>query len=137
MKRNESNPVEGRPTNNVAEIEAIIRAIELAEDYDLGDILIKTDSEFVVKAYYNYLPNWVRNGWRTRDGSPVKNMIQFQDLRDAIQRNSGRMHVQLKHVWGHSSQQDLDADLNGLADELAQYGAQEYIDEYGLHDFYY
>lgn len=144
LKRNRSCAVQGRATNNIAEILAIVHAINIASSvFGLKDITIKTDSEFVVKSYYNYMHHWAKNGWRKLNGTPVKNKKQFLALRRAVQRNFGRMHIQLKHIKGHNhiedcntSQQKEDAYYNGLADKLAHNGTEQYIIQNGLQRFY-
>lgn len=124
--RNEWGPVRGRPTNNVAEIEAATRAIEIAQAHNVYQLIVRTDSQFVIDAYTKYMSNWVQNGWRLADGSPVQNAEEFKALHYAIRRNVN-MEVKFQHVPGHSGDQ-----WNMEADRLAKMGAARYRQLRGL-----
>lgn len=117
--RNASGPIQGRPTNNNAEIQAARRAVEIAGSNGVRDLTVRTDSEFLVNSQNKWMPNWERNGWKTTDGRPVKNTQQFQELNSAIRNNN--MNVQFEHVRGHSGDK-----YNTEADRLARNGAQQY-----------
>lgn len=121
INRNASGPVRGRPTNNVAEIEAVTHAVDIAGKNGVrGDLQVRTDSRFVVDSHDKYMPRWKQNGWRFIDGGPVKNTEQFQALDSAI-RNNPQLNVQLKHVRGHAGDR-----YNIEADRLARNGAAKY-----------
>lgn len=83
-------------TNNRMELMAVIRALESIE---FGrPIKVVTDSEYVAKGVTQWSRNWVRNGWRTRDGKPVLNRDLWEHLLQLYQ-----MHmVTFEHVKGHS-----------------------------------
>lgn len=118
LYRNAWGPVNGRPTNNVAEIEAATHAIEIAQEYGIGEFLIRTDSQFLIDAYYKYMDNWVQNGWRLYDGRPVKNAEQFKEL-DRVIRRDPHMELEFEFVRGHSGDE-----YNMEADRLAKMGAR-------------
>lgn len=111
--------MKGRATNNVAEIEAATRAIEIAASHGIQQLLIRTDSQFLIDSCINYMPTWRQNGWRLANGGPVQNAVEFQALDAAIRSN--HMSIQLEHVSAHSG----DAN-NAEADRLAKMGAREY-----------
>lgn len=111
-----------RPTNNIAEIEAVINAINIAgESGQIERLTIRTDSEFLVLAYYRYLKIWMRNGWRKKNDWPVKNAPQFKALIAAVRCHSDYMRVQFKHIKGHCKDK-----MNDEADRLAKIGASMY-----------
>ncbi len=62
-----------------------------------------------------YLPNWIKNGWRTQTG-PVKNVDLIKHLLVLLRRR--KVPVRFKHVRGHSGHGG-----NDRADELARKGA--------------
>lgn len=62
-----------------------------------------------------FLPNWIKNGWRTTSG-PVKNADMIRHLLVLLRRRKGP--VRFKHVRGHSGHTG-----NDRADELARKGA--------------
>lgn len=127
--RNYAGPVltKGRPTNNIAEIEAAIHAINLAAEKGIERLTIRTDSRFLVTAYYHYFKFWVPNGWTKANGDPVKNTPQFKALLTAVRCHSEYMRVQFKHIRGHSGDQ-----FNEEADRLAKIGVKKYRMEYGM-----
>lgn len=127
--RNYSGPVvtRGKPTSNIAEIEATIHAINLAGSKGIDRLTIRTDSRFLVKAYYQYFKIWMKNGWTLANGGPVKNGPQFRALIAAVSAHSDCMRVQFKHIKGHSN--DV---FNQEADRLAKAGARQYQIENGI-----
>jgi ribonuclease HI len=58
-----------------------------------------------------WIHGWKRNGWRTADKKPVKNVDLWQRLDSAIARHDVRWHW----VKGHAGH-----DMNERADELAR-----------------
>ena len=59
----------------------------------------------------SWIHGWKRNGWKTADRKPVKNVDLWQRLEAAIGRHTVRWHW----VRGHSGH-----DLNERADVLAR-----------------
>jgi len=62
----------GTATNNQAEYEALIRAVEVARDYGFDDVHIRGDSELIVKQ--------VRGEWDTNDPELRENRIRVREL---------------------------------------------------------
>jgi ribonuclease HI len=62
-----------------------------------------------------WLPNWVRRGWRTADNKPVKN----DDLWKRLAQEVARHQVQWRWVKGHAG-----IDGNERADALANRGVE-------------
>ncbi|CAL8101502.1 unnamed protein product [Orchesella dallaii] len=82
---NISEPVEGRQTNNTAEIQAAERAIREAKLNGINKLMIKTDSQFTINCVTKWLNNWKRNNWRLSSGGDVKNKEDLVKLDDAMQ----------------------------------------------------
>jgi ribonuclease HI len=61
------------------------------------------------------MPNWVRRGWKTADGKPVKNADLWQKLQTAAARHD----VEWRWVRGHAGEPG-----NERADELANRGVE-------------
>ena len=91
--RNVSEPLEGRPTNNRAEIKAAERAIWQAKDHGYDSVEVRTDSEFLVKS----ATRWVslrfqvsllartiasegKRGFFSKRSSPPRSLIGSSDL---------------------------------------------------------
>lgn len=77
---NISEPIEGRQTNQRAEIEAARRGIEQAKAQGYDRVTVRTDSQYLKKAAESWIPCWEREGW----SRPLVNKQEFQDLRDSM-----------------------------------------------------
>ncbi|KAF7131323.1 hypothetical protein CNMCM5793_004437 [Aspergillus hiratsukae] len=62
-------------TSNRAELRAVIAALQFRSWPSEGwkNFVIATDSTYVVEGATSWIKGWVQNGWRTRNGEPVKN----------------------------------------------------------------
>ncbi len=100
---------EAETTNNRMELTAVLRAIT----DNPGPLTVVMDSTYVKNGLESWSKSWVRNGWKTKAGQPVKNRDLWQALLDALAtRPDGE--VRFEWVKGHSG--DV---LNDLVDELA------------------
>lgn len=107
--RRELSGGERQTTNNRMELMAVIRALEALKRP--CEVVLHTDSTYVMKGMTEWLENWKRRNWRTADRKPVKNVELWQRLEQAIHRHS----VQWRWVRGHSG-----VPGNERADELAR-----------------
>ena len=111
IKERELNGGEADTTNNRMELLAAIHALEALER--ASEITIVTDSAYVKNGVTSWIHGWKRNGWRTADKKPVKNVELWQRL-DAAQ---ARHQVTWEWVKGHAGHPE-----NERADELARAG---------------
>jgi ribonuclease HI len=102
---------ERNTTNNRMELMAAISALEALTRPALVDIT--TDSQYVRQGITSWIHGWKRNGWRTADRKPVKNIDLWQRLDAALQQHEVRWHW----VKGHAGHAE-----NERADELARAG---------------
>lgn len=116
---NVSKPVVGRATNNTAEIQACIAAIEIALANDVKALKIYTDSQFVINSITMWIKKWKLNNWKIASGAEVKNKEDFQKL-DSLCSQLRR--IEWEHVNGH-----VGIHGNEEADKLARNGALSYI----------
>ncbi|RCN49300.1 ribonuclease HI [Ancylostoma caninum] len=114
---NTCGPVHGPATNNRGELEAVDVALKQAISKQMECIIVRTDSQLLMKSMDSYMDTWKRNSWKTSTGEDVKN----QDLLRSIDESSRKIHVKFEYVPGHSGDAGNDA-----ADELARRGAQMY-----------
>ena len=105
---------ERHTTNNRMELMAAISALEALSRPCQVDLY--TDSQYLRGGITGWIRQWKRNGWRTADKKPVKNVDLWQRLEAAIERHEVRWHW----VRGHAGH-----DLNERADELARAGLRE------------
>ena len=97
-------------TNNIMELTAMISALEFAGPE--GDLLLRSDSSYVIKSMTQWAPGWRRRGWKKADGKPVLNRELIERMLNLYESRTGRTEVEW--VRGHSG----DA-ANELADTLA------------------
>ena len=111
VKERELSGGEALTTNNRMELLAAITALET-----LGRsaaITIVTDSAYVKNGVTTWIHGWKRNGWRTADKKPVKNVDLWQRLDEA----QASHQVTWEWVKGHAGHPE-----NERADELARAG---------------
>src|SRR2546421_4151170 len=65
-------------TNNRMELTAPIRALTALTRASAVDL--HTDSTYVRNGITSWMANWKRNGWRTKEGQPVKNEDLWRGL---------------------------------------------------------
>jgi ribonuclease HI len=113
-RRREIKGGEAHTTNNRMELMAAISALEALKRP--CDVDLHTDSQYLRQGITSWIHGWKRNGWKTADRKPVKNVDLWQRLETAIARHTVHWHW----VRGHSGH-----DLNERADELAREGIAE------------
>lgn len=99
---------EKHTTNNRMELMAVIKALESVKNS--SKIAITTDSQYVKNGISLWIHGWKKNGWKTSDKKPVKNIDLWQELDTLVQSHDISWHW----VRGHTGHPE-----NELADELA------------------
>ena len=102
-------------TNNRMELTAAIMALEALKR--ATTVELHTDSQYVKDGISKWIHGWKRNGWKTADKKPVKNVELWQRLDLALQRHQVSWHW----VRGHTGHDD-----NERADELAREGMEPF-----------
>jgi ribonuclease HI len=102
---------EALTTNNRMELKAATEALNALKRPCAVEL--HTDSQYVKNGLTTWIKGWKKNGWRTADKKPVKNMELWQALDEAVQRHTITWHW----VKGHAGH-----DLNERADQLANEG---------------
>lgn len=100
---------EAHTTNNRMELMAAISALEALKKPCRVDL--HTDSQYVQNGISSWIKGWKKNGWRTADKKPVKNVDLWQRLDGALANHDVHWHWVKGHV-GH--------ELNERADQLAR-----------------
>ncbi len=98
-------------TNNRMELMAAIAALESLKRPCAVDLY--TDSQYLRGGVTAWMHGWKRNGWKTADKKPVKNIELWQRLDEATKRHEIAWHW----VKGHAGHEE-----NERADELAREG---------------
>ena len=105
---------EALTTNNRMELMAAISALEALKRP--CPVEMHVDSQYVKDGITKWIHGWKKNGWKTADKKPVKNVELWQALDEAIKRHQISWHW----VKGHDGNPD-----NERADELARQGIAE------------
>jgi ribonuclease HI len=105
---------EPHTTNNRMELTAAIAALEALKRPCAVDLY--TDSQYLRSGITTWILSWKRNGWRTAERKPVKNVDLWQRLDGLLAQHDVSWHW----VKGHSGH-----DLNERADRLAREGLAE------------
>ncbi|KAJ6109942.1 hypothetical protein N7486_002177 [Penicillium sp. IBT 16267x] len=127
-----------RHTNQIAELAACLKALsdaiiiqaewEMAGDR-LGTIVIKSDSEYVVRGLTEWLPKWKKNGWKNAKGFPVANSAYFKRMERLIEQLEQDISVKF---WM------IPRERNRMADSLAKSAlegkctGQLYFEDYAI-----
>jgi ribonuclease HI len=101
-------------TNNQMELRAAIEALNALKRPCAVEMHV--DSQYVKDGITKWIHGWKKNGWKTADKKPVKNVELWQALDDAITRHEISWHW----VKGHAGHPE-----NERADELARMGIAE------------
>lgn len=112
---------EADTTNNRMELMAAIQGLESLKE-PCG-VSLFTDSQYVQKGFVEWLPGWVKRGWKTSGGDPVKNQDLWQRLLQAAKPH----RIQWHWVRGHSGDPD-----NERVDVLARSAAEQLRDSAGM-----
>ncbi len=107
---------EAATTNNRMELLAAISALEALPGGTPAEL--HTDSQYLRDGITQWMHNWKKNGWRTSDKKPVKNVDLWKRLEAAAERHQVAWHWVRGHV-GH--------DDNERADELAREGMKPFL----------
>ena len=106
---------ERETTNNRMELTAAIEALKALNGE--RDVLLHTDSRYVMDGINKWLPNWKKRGWKTAAKKPVKNQDLWQEL-DAV---AAKHNIKWNWVRGHTGvpgNEEADALANRGIDEL-------------------
>ncbi len=107
--RKEISGSEAASTNNRMELAAAIGALEALKHPSF--VALHTDSNYLKDGITKWIHGWKRNGWRTADKKPVKNVDLWQRLEIALKPHQIEWHW----VKGHAGHPE-----NERADELAR-----------------
>lgn len=121
VERVQLSGAESDTTNIRMEMSAALSALLYVRDRPDFDpatpISIHSDCKLVVDGFMVWLPNWLKNGWRTADKKPVKN----QDLWKRIVAATEGLSTSFAWVRGHSGNIE-----NEAADALARFAMDRF-----------
>ncbi len=102
-------------TNNRMELTAAIRGLEALKRP--VSARVHTDSQYVLKGISEWIHGWKKNGWKTSNRKPVKNVDLWREL-DALRSQHELEWIWVKGHAGHPENERADALANRGIDEL-------------------
>jgi ribonuclease HI len=111
---------EAHSTNNRMELMAAISAFEALKRPCAVDLY--TDSQYLRDGITRWINGWKRNGWRTADKKPVKNVDLWQRLDAALARHEVKWHWVRGHA-GHAMNERADRLVRQAIAKLRAAGA--------------
>ena len=118
--RNVSESYNGKQTNNIAELLAIIKALTiLNEEIQQGkEVIVYSDSKYAIRCCTTYGEKCFKKGWKNPNSKtkPIPNLELVQTGYMYCKEHS---NVKFKHIAAHTGKQDEDSIGNENADRLA------------------
>ena len=108
-------------TSNRMELMAAIMALEALTAP--CQVVLTTDSRYVMDGITKWMANWKKRGWKTASRQPVKNADLWRRLDAACEKHT----IEWQWVKGHSGHPE-----NDKADALANRGIDELLQKKGM-----
>jgi len=110
-KFNTTNLLDDEPTNNKAELSAILLIFEIIYDnielFKTHKILICTDSMYSINCIDKWSKNWVKNNWKNAKGESVKNQDIIKNILEKKKYITDKnMEISFNHVFSHLQEPD-------------------------------
>ena len=102
-------------TNNQMELLAVIKG--LAAFHTPSVIKVTTDSKYVKNGITQWIINWKKNGWKTANKKPVKNLELWKTLDKGVHYHQVKWHWVKGHS-GHIENERADVLANKAIDQL-------------------
>lgn len=123
VERREFFLSEPNTTNNRMALTGAITALHLLEGVSWrSQVLLVSDSEYLVRGIREWVPNWIARGWRRRSGA-----IENLELWKALAASNARFDTQFTWVRGHAGHPK-----NEYADALAVGAAKQQGNSAGI-----
>jgi ribonuclease HI len=112
--RNVSKRIEGKQTNNTAELSAIIETYDWIENDIVNGkkVSIMTDSEYSIKCVSSYGEKCSKQGWQ-------KDIPNKELVKKAYELYQDKPTIRFIHIRAHTSKTDIHSIGNENADKLA------------------
>jgi ribonuclease HI len=98
------------------ELTAAIKAFQALKQK--SNVIIHTDSKYLKNGITSWIYNWKKNGWKTKDKKPIKNVELWKILDEEVSKHI----ITWKWVEGHSGNNG-----NEKADELANIAIKQFL----------
>jgi len=109
------NGLGGRPTNQRAELMALLESLRFAARHELRNVIVYTDSMYAINCTTKWGPGWKRKSWKRDSGEPLLNL----DIIKPLVELWAKTKVPLQHVRGHQSGSGPEVHGNNWVDRAA------------------
>ncbi|MEW6530141.1 MAG: ribonuclease HI [Thermodesulfobacteriota bacterium] len=103
-------------TNNRMEMLAVIKALEALKRP--SEVVVTTDSQYLMRGITQWIKNWKRRGWKTAENKPVKN----KELWTRLDELTSQHMVTWQWVKGHNNHSE-----NERVDQAARRALKKYL----------
>jgi ribonuclease HI len=107
-------PASPTPTNQRAELTALLEALRWLSAQGVPSATVYTDSNYAIQCASKWGPGWKKAGWKRSSGEPLQNLDLVKPLVD-IWKPKWR----LQHVYGHQKGDSEEAYGNNWVDRAA------------------
>lgn len=131
--RNISKRIDGKQTNNTAELKAILEALKILEKEikEKLNIYIITDSEYAIKCCTSYANKLYLNNWKIKGDKIIPNLEIIKELFNITSINP---NIHFKHIMAHTNNNDIHSIGNYNADLLAKLSINDNSDLSKIND---
>ena len=112
----------GKPTNQRAELYAILKALLIIDIINYKNINIYTDSMYSINCVTKWVKGWLKNNWLDKRKKPVKNKEIIMNIYNILKNYS---NIRLYHIEAHTNKTDIHSLGNNEADFLAKQSINE------------
>lgn len=109
-----------RTTNNIAELTAVMMALDYVISKEILECRILSDSQYVVNGINAWMNKWAANGWIASHGKEVKNAELWQNAYELWNKAIALSNCSIHHVKGHHTDK-----WNILVDKIAVHALKE------------
>jgi ribonuclease HI len=120
--KNVSRRIEGKQTNNTAEMKAVIEVFNILNNELLNDkkVIIYSDSEYVIRWCKDYGYKCSLNDWkRVKSNGKIEDIPNVELGRELYELYNNNENVEIEHVKSHTGLNDELSLGNNEADKLA------------------
>ncbi len=104
-----------KTTNNIMELTAAVVALNQLKDP--CEVVLTSDSQYLVKGMTEWINGWIRKGWINSSKQPVKNKELWVEL-DRLNRRHRISWVWIRGHSGHVENERCDRLANQAIDEM-------------------
>ena len=112
-----SEKLEGKPTNQRAELYAILKSLLIIDILKYSNINIYTDSMYSINCITKWVRDWKKNDWKDSKKKNVKNRDLIENIDKIYSKYN---HINFIHVEAHTNKIDIHSINNDKADKLAR-----------------